>query len=105
VETLIHTWDRFYSAVMTLALGDHPARERLLEAVTYQLNAILLAPEIEGISEDLQERIQHLYKTLTQKGTYKETILEMDQVQVVQVVNDIVSLFHDVSIALERSKD
>jgi hypothetical protein len=35
---------------------------------------------------------------------YRETIPEMEYIHIVSVIEEIVSLFHDVSIAFERSK-
>jgi cellobiose-specific phosphotransferase system component IIB len=104
METLIQVWDRLHSTIASMALGDKPVRERLKDAVTYQLDAVLVAPDVEGMPEDLQERIKHLHKKLIEKGSYRETISEMEYIQIVSVIEEIISLFHDVSIAFERSK-
>jgi hypothetical protein len=63
MSALIYTWDRLHSALLTLTLGDKPARERLLDAVTVttQLDVILVDPHIDGMPEEPLERITHLH--------------------------------------------
>lgn len=104
MTTLIYAWERLHSALLVLASSDQPVRNRLMDATSSNLGKILVERNIEGLLEELQERLAHLHRALTEKGSYQATIERMDEAQVKSVVEILLGLYHDMSIAFDQSK-
>ncbi len=99
---LSYAWEQLYSSVSSLACDPSPLRERLYNAVSSRTNRIFpttSTDESDALPPEISERLRNLEQTLTKKGSYRETIDLMEDREVKQTIEEIVSLFNTVARA------
>lgn len=96
-EPLDYIWQQLYGTVSSLATGDFSARDRLLDAVSSRLHRIFLSGKTSDVNTNISERINRLEEILTKHGSFKESIEKMEEQEVKDTIEEIVSLFNKVA--------
>ena len=94
-----YIWEKFFATVDTLAIGDDGIRERLINAVTFNL---LMLQNNDFPEDDLRGKYEKLMDELTKEqaagneGTVRATIEKMPLEEASEIARKIVSMFAEI---------
>jgi len=98
-EPLDYIWQQLFGTVSSLATGDLSARDRLQDAVSSRLHRLFHSDETSNVNANISERINRLEEVLTKHGSFKESVEKMEDQEVRDTIEEIVSLFNKVARA------
>lgn len=96
-EPLDYIWQQLYGTVSSLATGNLSERKRLQNAVSSRLHRIFHSSKKPNVDMSISERINALEDILTKHGSFEESIEKMEEREVTNTIEEIVSLFNKVA--------
>ena len=99
---LINTWERLHTIIDFMLKNEDDLRHRLTLAAE-MLDQLLTTIDDETPGH-LIERLIHLHNQFTTQSSYADSVMLMDEEQIDQAFTEYLALYHDVSIAFEKSK-
>lgn len=98
-QYLGYAWEQLFGAVSSLASSDLPLRERLLDAIGSRVHRVFPSTSNDRLPAEIAEQLRKLEYSVTKHQTYKESIEQMEEREVEQAIDEIVSLFSKVARA------
>ena len=100
---LINTWEQLHTIIDFMLKNEDDLRHRLTLAAE-MLDQLLTTIDDETPGY-LVERLVHLHNKFTTQGSYADSVMMMGEEQINQACTAFLALYHDVSIAFEKSKE
>lgn len=97
-----YAWEQLYGAVSSLACSDLSLRERLLDAVASRAHRVFPSMSVAELPAEIDERLRILESALTKHGSFEESIKRMEEHEIKNAIEEIVSLFSMVAQADEK---
>jgi hypothetical protein len=90
-----YVWENLYGTILILAQSKLDLRTRFEDAVTSRLfRTFLPDPENKKLPKDLPERLKLLERKLTIKGTYSTSIQAMDDSEIEETIEEIITAYN-----------
>ncbi len=97
---LDYAWEQLYGATSSLACSTSPLRERLIDAVSSRVHRVFSRGSKDELPPNIAEKLNRFEVKLTKHGSFRETVEKMEDSEVKDAIEEIVSLFNMVARAL-----